>query len=104
MVRFTLLLVNQSIKSIPSSPTSVLEDRVVTICHCFASGSLFQQQLVRSGFFPTAPSEPRVAIAIEVLDFYFKLHERSGDAIMAVALALRDFYESRGMRAVESDV
>lgn len=58
-------------------------------------------EMVRSGFFPTSPLEPRIAVSIEFLDFYLKLHESSGDAITGVALALKDFYATKGIRATD---
>ncbi|TDL19236.1 hypothetical protein BD410DRAFT_900284 [Rickenella mellea] len=71
-----------------------------TICSSPAAVSL-PARLVEHGLFPTSPVEPRVAVSIDFLEFYKKLFERSGDAITAVAAALRDFYISRGYRLVD---
>ena len=57
--------------------------------------------MVRGGLFPTSPLEPRIAVSIELLDFYLNLHESSGDAITGVALALKDFYATKGIRATD---
>ncbi|KAI0707020.1 hypothetical protein C8Q76DRAFT_629548 [Earliella scabrosa] len=51
---------------------------------------------LKSGLFPTAPSLPRVAVSIDLLDFYFALFERSADAITALAGALKSLYQRRG--------
>ncbi|EMD34765.1 hypothetical protein CERSUDRAFT_54749 [Gelatoporia subvermispora B] len=58
--------------------------------------------LVASGMFPTAPSQPRTAVSIDLLDFYLALFERSGDAVTALARALRNFYTRRGWRILDS--
>lgn len=52
--------------------------------------------LVTHGLFPTAPSYPRMAISVHLLDFYRALFERSCDAVNAMARALNTFYARRG--------
>ncbi|KAI0694788.1 hypothetical protein C8Q76DRAFT_634071 [Earliella scabrosa] len=52
--------------------------------------------LIGSGLFPTSPSQPRVAVSIDLLDFYFALFERSADAVTALAGALKALYQRRG--------
>ncbi|KAI0628535.1 hypothetical protein C8Q77DRAFT_1067668 [Trametes polyzona] len=54
------------------------------------------QQLVSRGLFPSSPHQPRVAISIDLLDFYFALFERSADAVTALAGALKTMYVRRG--------
>lgn len=54
------------------------------------------QRLVLHGLFPTAPSQPRIAISIDLLNFYHTLFEESCDAVHAMAQALRKFYQRRG--------
>lgn len=54
------------------------------------------QVLVLNGLFPTAPVYPRVAVAIQLLDFYQALFERSCDAVNAMASALNTYYTRRG--------
>ncbi|KAM6496638.1 hypothetical protein JOM56_007111, partial [Amanita muscaria] len=54
------------------------------------------QVLVRNGLFPTAPCQPRMAVSIDLLDFYQALFERSCDAVQAMAAALNTFYTRRG--------
>ena len=54
------------------------------------------QVLVRNGLFPTAPSQTRMAISIDLLDFYAALFERSCDAVNAMAAAMNTFYMKRG--------
>ncbi|KIO03678.1 hypothetical protein M404DRAFT_145490, partial [Pisolithus tinctorius Marx 270] len=51
------------------------------------------QVLLRSGLFPTAPSQPHIAISIELLGFYRALFECSCDSINALASALNTHYE-----------
>jgi len=54
--------------------------------------------------FPAKPTEPRQAIAINILKFYQALFEKSNDAINAFAGALRLVYIYRGFAAVHSKV
>ncbi|KAI6152500.1 hypothetical protein BKA82DRAFT_29556 [Pisolithus tinctorius] len=74
-------------------------------CHsgCFATVTILScacaplpQVLLRSGLFPTAPSQPCIAISIELLRFYRVLFERSCNSINALASALNTHYECRG--------
>ncbi|KIO06299.1 hypothetical protein M404DRAFT_139058, partial [Pisolithus tinctorius Marx 270] len=51
------------------------------------------QLLLCSGLFPTAPSQPRLAISVELLAFYQALFERSCNSINALASALNTHYE-----------
>jgi len=60
--------------------------------------------LVRNGLFPTAPSQPRIAISIHLLDFYRALFERSCDAVTAVVSALHTFYKQRGFSVLDKNV
>ena len=41
--------------------------------------------LVASGFFPASPTEPRIAIALDLLDFCVAMFERSGDTVAGMA-------------------
>ncbi|OSD02619.1 hypothetical protein PYCCODRAFT_1410600 [Trametes coccinea BRFM310] len=61
------------------------------------------QVLVSKGLFPTSPTQPRVAISIDLLDFYFALFERSADAVSALASALKTFYQRRGFPILGSN-
>ncbi|KAG1851783.1 hypothetical protein C8R48DRAFT_810421 [Suillus tomentosus] len=57
---------------------------------------LFFDMLLHHGLFPTAPSQPRMAVSVELLSFYRALFERSCDAINALASALKTHYSRRG--------
>ncbi|KAG2358146.1 hypothetical protein BDR07DRAFT_1260798, partial [Suillus spraguei] len=46
------------------------------------------QVLLHHGLFPTAPSQPHMAISTDLLAFYRALFERSCNAIHALAHAL----------------
>ncbi|KAI9059331.1 hypothetical protein FKP32DRAFT_1668689 [Trametes sanguinea] len=70
----------------------------VSFCEC----TNISRRLVSNGLFPTSPSQPRVAISIDLLDFYFALFERSADAVSALASALKTFYEHRGFPVLDS--
>ena len=61
-------------------------------------------QLVLNGFFPASPVKPRMAVSIHLLDFYFSLLERSGDAVTAMSAALRTFYSRRGFPIIDDSV
>ncbi|KAF9230807.1 hypothetical protein BU15DRAFT_56855, partial [Melanogaster broomeanus] len=54
--------------------------------------------LLYHGLFPTAPSQPRMAVSVELLSFYRTLFERSCDAVNALASALNSHYTRRGFR------
>ncbi|KIM60932.1 hypothetical protein SCLCIDRAFT_123248, partial [Scleroderma citrinum Foug A] len=62
------------------------------------------QTLVSHGLFPTAPTQPQMAISIELLSFYRALFERSCDAVNAFAAALHTFYTKRGFRIANCKV
>ncbi|KAG6369896.1 hypothetical protein JVT61DRAFT_13361 [Boletus reticuloceps] len=66
----------------------------VLSCQCVS----LPQLLIRNGLFPTAPSQPRMAVSIELLAFYRALFERSCDAVNALATALNSHYSRRGFR------
>ncbi|KAG6369472.1 hypothetical protein JVT61DRAFT_14362 [Boletus reticuloceps] len=55
-------------------------------------------------FFPTAPSQPRMAVSVDLLGFYRALFERSCDAINALASALHMHYVRRGFRIANKNV
>ncbi|KAF9231360.1 hypothetical protein BU15DRAFT_56234, partial [Melanogaster broomeanus] len=56
------------------------------------------QVLLYHGLFPTAPSQPCMAVSVELLSFYRTLFERSCDAVNALASALNSHYTRRGFR------
>ncbi|KAG2125065.1 hypothetical protein DEU56DRAFT_735581, partial [Suillus clintonianus] len=62
------------------------------------------QVLIHHGLFPTAPSQPRMAVSLESLSFYQALFERSCDAINALTYALKTYYSHRGFRLTDSKV
>lgn len=70
------------------------------MCNC----THFAERLIHQGFFPTAPTQPNLAISISFLEFYTALFERTGNAVTAVAAALSSFYESRGYPVVDKMV
>ncbi|KAG1903602.1 uncharacterized protein F5891DRAFT_914249, partial [Suillus fuscotomentosus] len=62
------------------------------------------QVLLHHGLFPTAPSQPRMAVSIKLLSFYRALFERSCDAINALASALKMHYCHRGFVMTDTRV
>ncbi|KAG2056568.1 hypothetical protein BDR06DRAFT_879711, partial [Suillus hirtellus] len=50
------------------------------------------QVLVLHGLFPTSPSQPWMAVSVDLLSFYCMLFECSCDAINAFASALKIHY------------
>ncbi|KAG2082067.1 uncharacterized protein F5147DRAFT_536030, partial [Suillus discolor] len=62
------------------------------------------QVLVYHGLFPTSPSQPRMAVSIELLSFYCALFECSCDAINALASALKTHYSRRGYQMTDAKV
>ncbi|KIJ58586.1 hypothetical protein HYDPIDRAFT_34030 [Hydnomerulius pinastri MD-312] len=71
----------------------------VLACKCAS----LPQVLLHHGLFPTAPSQPRMAVSIELLAFYRALFKRSCDAINALAAALNSHYTQRGFRMTGRD-
>ncbi|KIK13147.1 hypothetical protein PISMIDRAFT_85279, partial [Pisolithus microcarpus 441] len=52
--------------------------------------------LLHHGLFPASPSQPCMAVSVELLAFYQSLFERSCDAVNALASALNSHYIHRG--------
>ena len=72
--------------------SSDLVNAHIKFCECTG----ISQALVALGLFPASPIAPRLAVSIDLLDFYFALFERSADAISALAGALKTLYHRRG--------
>ncbi|KAJ2931252.1 hypothetical protein H1R20_g5859, partial [Candolleomyces eurysporus] len=73
-------------------------DYEVTACNCEPLAIV----LVRNGLFPTAPTNPRQAVSIELLDLFLALTQRSSDAVTALAAALNTSYKNRAFVALNS--
>ncbi|KAG1845655.1 hypothetical protein F4604DRAFT_1884256 [Suillus subluteus] len=71
----------------------------VLACKC----STLVQVLIHHGLFPTAPSQPRMAVSVDLLAFYRALFERSCDAVHALASALKTHYSRRGFQMTNTD-
>ncbi|KAG1842228.1 hypothetical protein F4604DRAFT_1884792 [Suillus subluteus] len=69
----------------------------------FSIVCLFFDLLIHHGLFPTAPSQPRMAISTDLLAFYRALFEHSCDAIHALASALKTHYARRGFQMTNPD-
>ena len=69
-------------------------------CECIT----LPQALIRYGLFPTSPTQPRLAVSIDLLDLYFALFERSADAVSALAGALKTMYSRRGFSILNGKV
>lgn len=72
----------------------------VLSCRC----SMLPQVLLYHGLFPTAPSQPCMAVSVELLSFYRALFEQSCDAINALASALKTHYSCRGFIMTDARV
>ncbi|KAJ7722723.1 hypothetical protein DFH07DRAFT_971788 [Mycena maculata] len=68
----------------------------VSTCRCKPVPVL----LVEHGIFPASPTKTRMGVAIDVLDLYCALFERSCDAITALAAALHTIYERCGFKVL----
>ncbi|KAG1837517.1 hypothetical protein DFJ58DRAFT_718872 [Suillus subalutaceus] len=79
-------------------------DRFTSIDVLSCTCSTLQQVLVHHGLFPTAPSQPRMAVSVDLLSFYRALFERSCDAINALASALKNHYSRRGYQMTDAQV
>lgn len=69
-------------------------------CECFT----LPQVLVRNALFPTSPTQPCLAISIDLLDLYSALFERSADAVSALSGALKTMYSRHGFSILNSKV
>ncbi|KAI6163355.1 hypothetical protein EDD17DRAFT_1693658 [Pisolithus thermaeus] len=72
----------------------------VWCCECIT----LPQLLVRNSLFLTAPSQPRMAVSVELLGFYRVLFEHSCDAINALTSALHTQYTRWGFHVTKKDV
>ncbi|KAG9311948.1 hypothetical protein JVU11DRAFT_7211 [Chiua virens] len=69
----------------------------VLSCQC----ATLPQVLVHFSLFPTAPSQPRMAVSIDLLAFYHALFERSCNAVNVLSSALHNHYIHHGFRIVD---
>jgi hypothetical protein len=72
----------------------------VSTCGCKPVAVL----LLEHGVFPASPTKTKTGLAIDLLDLYRTLFERSCDAITALAAALHTLYERRGFRVLSGQV
>ncbi|KAJ7900475.1 hypothetical protein B0H13DRAFT_1622406 [Mycena leptocephala] len=81
---------------LPIPHNSILKDYKtvrLTTCDCLPAPIL----LLQHGLFAAAPTRPRTAISIDLLDLYRGFFERSCDAITALTAALHSTYTRRGL-------
>ncbi|KIK11506.1 hypothetical protein PISMIDRAFT_44351, partial [Pisolithus microcarpus 441] len=62
------------------------------------------QTLISHGLFPTTPSQPWMAVSVELLSFYCALFEHSCDVINALAAALNTYYSRCGFCVMNQKV
>ncbi|KAG2122849.1 hypothetical protein BD769DRAFT_1360233 [Suillus cothurnatus] len=72
----------------------------VLTCKC----STLPQVLLHHGLFPTAPSQPHMAVSVKLLLFYRALFKQSCDAINALVSALKTHYSHRGFIMTDAQV
>ncbi|KIK14604.1 hypothetical protein PISMIDRAFT_116731, partial [Pisolithus microcarpus 441] len=60
--------------------------------------------LISHGLFPTAPSQPQMAVSVELLSFYCALFEHLCNAINTLTAALNTYYSRRGFRMTNPKV
>ncbi|KIM56688.1 hypothetical protein SCLCIDRAFT_29357 [Scleroderma citrinum Foug A] len=77
-------------------------DRVVSIDVLSCLCCTLPQTLVSHGLFPTVPTQPRMAVSINLLSFFRTLFERLCDTIHALASALGTYYTRRGFRMMDN--
>ncbi|KAJ8095471.1 hypothetical protein PM082_023241 [Marasmius tenuissimus] len=70
--------------------------RMETFHHCCCR--TLPQVLIAHGLFPTSPSQPQMAISLDLLEFYRTLCQQLSDAVTALANALSSLYRRRGLR------
>jgi hypothetical protein len=79
-----------------------IDYRTITITGCKCQ--TIPQLLIEHGLFPTALSQPRIAISMDLIEFYHALFEQSCDIVNAMANALHSFYTFQGFPVVDKDV
>ncbi|KAI6160803.1 hypothetical protein EDD17DRAFT_1445649, partial [Pisolithus thermaeus] len=65
---------------------------------------MLPQTFISHGLFPTAPSQPWMAVSVELLSFYHVLFEHSCDAINALAATLNMYYSRCSFRVTNQKV
>ncbi|KAG2054503.1 hypothetical protein BDR06DRAFT_1049502 [Suillus hirtellus] len=85
-----------------SACATLLCARNSTSILCLFFDSNLPQVLLHHGLFPTAPSQPCMAISVDLLSFYRALFERSCDAINALASALKTHYSRQGFQVTDA--
>ncbi|KAG0699786.1 hypothetical protein DFH29DRAFT_983380 [Suillus ampliporus] len=65
---------------------------------------LFFDLLVHHGLFPTSPSQPHMAVSLDLLSFYQMLFKRSCDPINALVSALKTYYSRRGFQMTDKKI
>lgn len=81
-------------------PSTDYQSIDLPMCQCRP----FAELLIERGFFPTAPSQPNLAISIDFLELYCALFEQTGDAVTAIAAAMSKLYSRRGFPVVNKQV
>ncbi|KAK1225681.1 hypothetical protein PQX77_011373, partial [Marasmius sp. AFHP31] len=107
----TLGIYPEEVASAPENPcttgTCTLEIATVQVlrfdCHRMRSFrhckcKSLPEVLVAHGIFPTSPSQPRMGISLELLEFYRTLSQHASDAVTALASGLTMVYRRRGFR------
>ncbi|KAG1725306.1 hypothetical protein EDB19DRAFT_1644111 [Suillus lakei] len=72
----------------------------VLSCNC----SSLPQVLIHHGLFPTSPSQPHMAVSLDLLSFYWTLFECSCDAINALVSTLKTYYSRQGFQMTDKKV
>ena len=72
----------------------------VSSCPC----STLPHTLISHGLFPTAPTQPWMAISIELLSFFHAIFKCSCNMTHTLAAALSTYYARRGFRVTDHKV
>ncbi|KAG2062781.1 hypothetical protein BDR04DRAFT_1039520 [Suillus decipiens] len=64
--------------------------------------STLPQVLLHHGLFPTAPSQPCMAVSTDLLAFYWALFKHLCDAIHTLAAALKTHYVHQGFQMINT--
>ncbi|KIK11720.1 hypothetical protein PISMIDRAFT_122242 [Pisolithus microcarpus 441] len=91
-IKYTTATLGKPLPSLGSPLSSCFMSINISSCNC----STLHQTLISHGLFPTAPSQPQMAMSVELLSFYCALFEHSCDAINALATALSMYYSRQG--------
>ncbi|KIK15614.1 hypothetical protein PISMIDRAFT_67249, partial [Pisolithus microcarpus 441] len=91
-IKYTTAMLGKPLPSLSSPLSSGFMSISISSCNCHT----LPQTLISHGLFPTAPSQPQMAVSVELLSFYCVLFKCSCNAFNTLAAALSTYYGRQG--------